>query len=109
MLKIKGTADLIGKLKRNANLDDVKDVVKLNGSEMHRKAQRYAPVETGNLKRNIRYHSEDNGFVAKVASEADYAPYQEWGTRYQSGKPHVGPSFNEQKTQFLKDMKRLMK
>lgn len=108
-LKIKGTADLIGKLRRNATLDDVKHVVRLNGSEMHRSAQRHAPVDTGNLKRAIKLDVEDDGFTAKVASTANYAPYQEYGTRYQSGKPHIRPAYYEQRQKFIKDMKRLMK
>lgn len=108
-LRVKGTAELKGKLKRNANLTDVINVIKLNGSEMHRAAQRYAPVKTGALKRNINLYFEDNGFTAKVASEADYAPYQEYGTRYQPGTPHIRPSYYEQRTRFIKDMRRLMK
>ncbi|MDY0394789.1 HK97-gp10 family putative phage morphogenesis protein [Virgibacillus halophilus] len=108
-MKLKGADQLIGKLKRNANLGDVKNVVKMNGSEMQRSAQRYAPVDTGNLKRNIKYNSQDDGFTAQVASEAEYAAYQEYGTRYQSGKPHVRPAYHEQKSKFVTDMKRLMK
>lgn len=111
-LSVKGTADLIGKLKRNANLDDVKDVVKLNGSEMHINTQRKAPVAKkggGNLKRNVKIYIEDNGFTAKVKSEADYAPYQEYGTRFQPGTPHIRPAYHEQKRRFINDMKRLMR
>ena|SRR5690554_1782136 len=108
-LKIKGASELSGKLKRNANLDDVKNVVKINGSEMQRRAQRYAPVDTGSLKRNIKYHPEENGFTARIASEASYAPYQEYGTRFIAGTPHIRPSYYEQKSKFISDMKRLMK
>lgn len=108
-MKISGADLLIGKLKKNANLDDVKNTVKLSGSEMHKAAQRYAPVDTGYLRRNIKYHAEDNGLTARVKSEAEYAAYQEYGTRYQSGTPHVRPAYYNQKDQFLKDMKRLMK
>ena len=109
VLSINGTDKLVGKLKRNANLDDVKNIVKLNGSKMLEKAERYAPNDTGFLERHINYYPEDNGFTAKVASEAQYAPYQEWGTRFQTGTPHVGPAFNQQKRQFIRDMKRLTK
>lgn len=108
-IQIKGTDKLIGKLRRNANLGDVRRTVALNGSEMHRAAQRHAPVKTGNLKRNIKYHSQDRGFTAKVASEAKYAPYQEYGTRFQSGKPHIRPAYYSQKRKFISDMRRLIK
>lgn len=108
-MQFNGVNQLVGALKKRANLNDVKDVVKLNGSEMHRKAQRNAPVDTGNLKRHVTLKAADGGFTAKVASEAEYAPYQEYGTRYQSGKPHIRPAYHEQKGKFINDMKRLLK
>ncbi len=111
-LQVKGIDELVGKLKRNAKLDDVKEVVKLNGSEMHTNAQRKAPVAKkggGNLQRNVRVYIEDNDFTARVKSEADYAAYQEYGTRFQPGTPHIRPAYYEQKERFKRDMKRLMK
>lgn len=108
-MKIRGAGQLKSALKKNASLDDVKNTVRLNGSEMHSSAMKYSPVDTGFLRRNIKYSTEDSGFTARVASEAEYAPYQEYGTRYQAGTPHVRPAFNKQNSKFLKDMKRLMK
>lgn len=105
----RGTADLIGKLKRSANLNDVKRIVQMNGAEMQGSMSRKAPVDTSNLKRNIKITILDDGFTARVSSEAEYAPYQEYGTRYQSGTPHVRPAYHEQKPLFLQDMKRIMK
>ena len=107
--ELRGTGDLVRKLKRNANLNDVKNVVKLNGSEMHRSAQRYSPVETGNLKRFVGIFFENGGFTVKVVSQAEYAGYQEYGTRYQPGKPHIRPSYFEQRREFINDMKRLVR
>lgn len=106
-LEFRGIADLSKGLKERATLNDVKNVVKLNGSEMHRSAQRNSPVDTGNLKRGIMLSMEDDGFVAKVASTASYAPFQEWGTRFQPGTPHIRPSYFEQRNKFINDMKRL--
>ena len=108
-MELRGTVQLKNALRKNASLDDVKNTVKLNGSEMHSSAMKYSPVDTGFLRRNIKYNTEDSGFTARVASEAEYAPYQEYGTRYQSGTPHIRPSFHEQSPRFKKDMERLMK
>lgn len=108
-LKINGTKELVGKLKRNANLSDVKNVVIINGAEMQKQAQRLAPVDTGYLRRNITLRIMDRGFTARVKSEAEYAPYQEYGTRYQPGKPHIRPAYIKQKKRFVRDMRRLMK
>lgn len=109
LLELRGLDNLSKGLKERANLNDVKNVVKLNGSEMHRQTQRYAPVDTGFLKRKVNVYIEDAGFTTKVVSESEYASYQEYGTRYQPGTPHVRPAYHEQKGQFIKDMKRLMK
>lgn len=111
-MQFNGVNQLVGALKKRANLNDVKEVVKLNGSEMQRNTQRKAPVAKkggGNLKRNVKLYIEDKGFTARVKSEADYAPYQEYGTRFQPGTPHVRPAYHEQKGKFINDMKRLMR
>lgn len=109
ILSFRGTGPLIGQLKKNANLDDVKNIVRMNGAEMHEGMSRRAPVRTTNLKRNIKLHTSDQGFTIKVASEAEYAPYQEYGTRFQSGTAHVRPAFFYQQIKFINDMKRIMK
>lgn len=108
-IDLDGIDQLIGKLKRNATLDDVKDVVKLNTAEMQKSAQQYAPVDTGFLKRAISLNISDGGFTGVVVSASAYAPYQEYGTRFMYGTPHIGPAYHEQKLLFLTDMKRLMR
>jgi HK97 gp10 family phage protein len=105
--ELRGAGELIGKLKKNANLKDVKDVVRLNTSELQKGTQRNAAVDTGHLKRSIKQEILDNGFTGKVISPVEYAGYVEWGTRYMAAQPHVGPAFHVQKEQFKKDMKRL--
>jgi HK97 gp10 family phage protein len=104
-----GVDRLMAHLKKNATLDDVRQVVKTNGAEMHTQAQRFAPVRTGNLKRNIRIYNEQYGLEARINSEADYAAYVEWGTRYMAAQPHVGPAFKIQSAKFKNDMGRLVK
>jgi len=108
-IEIRGTAALVGKLKRSANMNDVKNIVRMNGADMHRRMVQKAPVDTSNLKRNIKIEIMNDGFTAKVSSQAEYAPYQEYGTRFQTGTPHVRPSYHEQRPIFLQDMKRIMK
>ncbi|HAM79599.1 HK97-gp10 family putative phage morphogenesis protein [Ornithinibacillus bavariensis] len=107
--ELRGADKLKGKLKRNANLDDVKRTVQLNGTELHRKSQRFAPVDTGFLKRQIKQYSQDNGFTAKTASEAEYSGYVNYGTRYMYPRPFMTNAYYEQRQKFIQDMKRLMK
>ena len=107
--QVTGTEKLIGALKENADLDLVKKTIRLNATEMQKKAMRKAPVRTGDLRRAIKLRMADGGFTALVRSEIEYAPYQEYGTRFMTGTPHIRPAFHEQSKQFKKDMSRLMK
>jgi len=106
---VTGTVDLINGLKKRATLDDVKNTVKLNGSEMQRKMQRDAPVDTGFLKRSITLTTEENGFTAHVGTVAHYAPYLVYGTRFMYAQDFFRPNYYKQREQFKKDLERLMR
>ena len=47
--------------------------------------------------------------TAECESQAEYAPYVEWGTRYMDAQPHIKPAFNDQKNQFKRDLERVVK
>lgn len=104
-----GLDKLVAGLKKANQVENkVKEVVSKHGAGMQQKAQRFAPVDTGNLKRMIDLEIEDGGLSAKVESKADYAPYQEYGTRFQSGTPHIRPAFNASKDGFIRDCERVV-
>lgn len=107
-VSLKGVSELTMKLKSNANMKDVKQIVKQNTAELTQGAQRKAPVDTGNLRRSITMDLSDGGLTGKVKPTADYAPYLEYGTRFQSAQPFMRPSFNKQKAQFKSDMDKLV-
>ena len=107
--EIKGDKDLIKQLMKSADVGDIKKVVKMNGAEMHKSSQRYAPVDTGFMKRSIQIEGEDNGMTARVYPTAEYAPYVEYGTRYMTAQPFIRPSFEKQKDIFISDLKKLLK
>lgn len=108
-VKLKGVNELRLALSKKADMDSVKRVVKQNGAELQARAQRNAPVDTGNLKRSIRLDISDGGLTAESEATAEYAPYVEWGTRYMEAQPYMRPAFNEQKERFRRDMDRLTK
>jgi len=108
-MKITGTDALEKRLKRLATLSDVQNVVKVNGTEMQRKAMRKVPVDTGALKRSIGMSMSDGGLTAIVGASMEYAPYVEWGTRFNSAQPYLRPSLYEQREKFKNDLARLMK
>lgn len=108
-IKLVGVQELSVALKRNMNMDAVKTAVKFNGSELQKKAEKNAPVDTGNLKRSIGLEIKDGGLTAECRAKAEYAGYVEYGTRRMEAQPYMGPAFNEQKKQFKKDLKELVR
>lgn len=112
-IKVEGLAELQAKLKDNVRMDDVKRVVKHNGSEMTKKMIKNADFkrgyQTGDTKRSITLEIEDGGMTAKTGPETEYSPYVEYGTRFMDAQPFVRPAYNEQKEKFKKDMSKLMK
>ena len=108
-IKLKGINELKIALRRKEDMKTAKQIVKQNGAELQVKAQRNAPVDTGNLKRSIRLEITDGELTAESEATAEYAPYVEWGTRYMDAQPYMKPAFNIQKEQFKRDMDRLAK
>lgn len=111
--EIHGVDELKRALNERISLDDVKKVVQQNGAELQQKMVRNASFskgyQTGTTKRSISIALKDSGLTAVVAPGTNYSPYLEYGTRFMSAQPFVGPSFNAQKNQFKSDMKRLVK
>lgn len=119
-VKLIGFEKLEAKLTKNMDLSKVKATVKKNGAQLQKTAQKEAPVGTpqstgipgyvgGTLKRSIGLEITDGGMTAEVESTAEYAGYQEYGTRFMKGKPHIRPAFEEQKEKFKADMKELVR
>ncbi len=72
-IKIVGAEKLQAKLKKNMTMNDVKHIVRHNGTELQAKAQRNAPIDTGNLKRSIGLEINDSGLTAESEATAAYA------------------------------------
>ena len=108
-VKLSGMKELKSSLNSKSNISKlVAPVIKLNGSELQQKAQRYAPVDTGNLRRSIQLSIKDNGMTAEVTATAEYSAYVEYGTRFMNAQPYVRPAFNEQKDIFINDLNKVV-
>ena len=80
-----------------------------NNTERHKaSAKAKAPVDTGFLKNHITSSYPDR-LEGHVKSEAAYSGYQEYGTRFQTGTPHIRPALREIEPQFKKDMDDVLK
>jgi len=112
-ITVKGLDKLQKKLKDNVTMDDVKQVVKHNGSGLQRKMQAKADFtkgyQTGTTKRSIGLEIKDSGFTAEVAPETEYSPYLEYGTRFMEAQPFVKPAHEEQSQKFKRDMAKLVR
>lgn len=108
-IKWSGMKKLHAKIAKNVSLEAVKQVIKLNGSELQQTSMNLSPVDTGQLKRSITLEIKDGGLTAVVAPHVNYAAYVEYGTRYMSAKPYIRPSFNLQILKVKKDLQSLTK
>lgn len=83
------------------------NVIRSHGGKMQANAMSNAPVDTGHLKNSITLAVNDT--KAEVESTAAYAVYQEYGTRYQPGTPHIRPAFRAEIGPFLDDIKKVIR
>lgn len=125
VIRIEGLEELQKKLKKNANMDDVKRVVRNNGSQLQRRIQRKAEFKghyewekgkgkvfkkpTGATKQSVRLQISGDGLTAESGPTTDYAEYLEFGTRFMDAQPFVKPALEEQSKKFESDLQKLVK
>src|SRR5688500_16800518 len=79
------------------------NLVRKHAFQIEAKSKLLAPVDTGLLRNSVQ--TTVNGLKATVGTNVEYAPYQEFGTRHQKGKPFLTPAADEQKKEFERDVK----
>lgn len=112
-IKIEGLDQLEKALKKNVKMDDVKRVVRKNGSDMQGEIQDNADFDkgyqTGATHDSIMLDITNGGFSAEVEPNTEYSPYLEYGTRFMDAQPFVRPGFEKQKEKFKKDLQKLVR
>lgn len=119
-ITLEGDVELQKAIAKKIKLDDMKRIIKNNGSQLQKKAQKNAQFKghyegkkfvkpTGNLKRSIGLDIAANGLTATVEPTAEYAAYVEFGTRFMNAQPYLKPSYDEQMTKFKQDLSKLVK
>ena len=69
-----------------------------------REAKSEAPVDTGRLRSSIAsqiVRGPGSQIVGKVGTNVEYAIHQEYGTRYQPGKPFLRPALAKHKDRIV--------
>jgi HK97 gp10 family phage protein len=88
---------------------DIMPVIKYGTRKVQGTAKDLAPVDTGYLKDNIftkMYPKELSGVVYTVV---EYAPHQEYGTRYVPANPFMTPALNINRAGIAQVMKAFLK
>ena len=89
-------------------MEQSSQVIRNNTERLKASSKAKAPVDTGFLKNHIT-SSYPNRLEGHVKSEAAYSGYQEYGTRFQTGTPHIRPALQEIEPQFKQDMNNVLK
>ena len=112
-VKLNGMEELLGVLKENVTMDDVKRIVKTNGDRLNRYMKEqttHAYVKgysTGDTAGSINTEPRDGGLTVAVGATMQYNPYTEYGTRYMSAEPILDPSLERVRPQFLGDLDKI--
>ncbi len=108
-MKVNGLDKLVESFNTDKKRLALKATVKKYAADVQRGAVRRVPVDTGFLKRSIQSPSFSlDGMYAVVRATAEYAPYQEYGTRFMSAQPFMAPAYNEIRQDFLDSIQRVV-
>jgi len=72
-IELRGVVEMQKGLKKMATMDDVKQAIRVNTTEMHQKASRKVRVDSGHLKRSLTIEFSDNGLTGRVYTDVEYA------------------------------------
>lgn len=87
---------------------EVKDLVKNTTLGVEADAKNLAPVDTGNLRRNIKSNITGNGFKGEVTSNSEYGMHVEFGTSKSPAQPHFMPAWERNTRNFKNDLQRII-
>lgn len=114
-VKISGVKELKAALQGNVSRfpNEVEQIVAKHGARLQDQTQSNmdsaytAGYSTGATKRSVTL--ERSKFKAEVQPHTKYFAYLEYGTRYMSRRPTLGPAFSKIEPQFCRDFNNLFK
>lgn len=89
--------------------EEINTLVNETAHRIERKAKQLAPVDTGNLRRNIVVEDGPTEFSKKVSSKADYSLYVEFGTRKMAAQPFMSPAIFSEQGKYYEKLARIIK
>ena len=111
---VRGDGELVAKLKRlaaKATPAQARAALMAGGLPIQTAAAQKARVKTGTLRRSIHTETAEtsDGAVARVGTNVEYGPAQEFGTSRMSGQPYLRPAYDEKKGEALREMAAALK
>lgn len=106
-LSFKGLGDLQDAIVLASDLKPVKELTQTHLARMARFSNQLAPHKTGFLKRSLTTSIADEGLTGILDYYAEYAPYQEYGTRYIPGKFFLKRAFDIESSLYLSNVERM--
>lgn len=101
-IKVAGSSKLKNQLKQLPEdlRAGLKLAVKASAAAIKADAKKRAPVESGNLKKSIRYRVDPDGLGATVRVDEFYGRFVEYGTTSQDPQPFMTPAAEAERTRF---------
>lgn len=106
-IEFQGINELKDYMLEAEKLDDVKEITRKYSVQLGRLASILSPVDTGFLKRSMVVLIQDGGMTGIIEFYAEYAPYQEFGTRWMPGKWYLKRGFDQVVVLYIADLERL--
>ncbi len=106
-ITFEGLGDLQATIEEAADLKPVAELTKTHTARMLQNAQRRSPKDTRFLMRSGSLSIEDAGLTGIVDFYAEYAAYQEYGTRWIVGKFYLKQSFDVESRLYLSSLERM--
>lgn len=63
-------------------------------------AKRACPVDTGRLRNSITHIVDEDGALAVLGTNVEYAPFVELGTRHQKPQPYLKPAAEDHESTY---------
>lgn len=111
---MKGLDKLEQGLLKRAQVEVIKTIVKKHTTELQQKAMANASstyvkgYSTGATKKSIGIGFEDGGLTGITGLGLSYDPYLETGTRFMAAEPLLKPLFNQRKSMFISEIKKVV-
>lgn len=111
--KLRGDDELVAKLQKlagKATKAQARAALMAGALPIQTAAVQKAPVLTGTLRRSIHTETAEtsDGAVARVGTNVEYAPAQEFGTSRMAGQPYLRPAYDEKKGEALRETARAL-